>query len=191
MFASPSTVLLGFFSTVVLASALSNRQISSGCTPSFQGIPVNIMVGDGGNGLAPSNDSTGSYILNDGCIHSNPLFLLENTGHSPSSFIIKDQNNHDLVVYAASGTSPAIQLNAIDNSGQDERQDWIINCSTCAEASNPVPTVGGTFGQWCQIANSLTGLCVQPEGSAGTFPVLTACDVTNSNQKFDFVRGLN
>ncbi|KAJ7614992.1 hypothetical protein FB45DRAFT_1008577 [Roridomyces roridus] len=185
-------ILAGVFSGAVLASdVVSRRQISSGCSPNFQGIPVNIVYGTGSDGFAATSDATSSKIFTEAInTNLNPLFLVENSGHVPTSYLIKDQNNHELVVYAFSPprSRPVMQLNGIDDSGQDDRQYWELSCTTCTAPGPPIPT-GGIIASGCQIASSHFGLCVQVDGLAGTFPLLTACDGTNAHQRFTFVRG--
>ncbi|KAJ7885845.1 hypothetical protein B0H13DRAFT_2044728 [Mycena leptocephala] len=97
-----------------------------------------------------------------------------------------DQANHNLAVFAvqAPRAPPALKLNTIDDTGEDDRQYWLISCDTC---NSGVPS-GGVFGVDCQIANSyVTGFCIQQPGVLGQPPVLRGCS-GGSNQKFNLRR---
>ncbi|KAJ6554449.1 hypothetical protein B0H19DRAFT_147589 [Mycena capillaripes] len=173
------------------ASVLSARQISSGCAPNFQGHPVSIIYGgsSGVEDLAPTSDTVGANIITKVLAARVPQFLIENSGHFPSSYIIKDQNDHSLVAYATTipRADAAIKLNPIDNTGADERQDWFLSCASCADPSLTVPPEG-VFGTSCQIANSGLGLCIQRTGVLGDPPVLAPCFDGEPNQRFNFLR---
>jgi len=173
------------------ASVLSARQISPGCGPNFQGHPVSIIYGgtSGVEDLAATSDTVGANIITQVLTARVPRFLIENSSHFPSSYIIKDQNDHSLVAYATTipRADAAIKLNPIDNTGADERQDWLLSCASCADPSFTVPP-GGVFGTSCQIANSALGLCIQRTGVLGDPPVLAPCFDGETNQKFNFRR---
>ncbi|KAJ7852955.1 hypothetical protein B0H13DRAFT_2359245 [Mycena leptocephala] len=162
------------------ASVMSARQISPGCGPNFQGHPVSIIYGgnSGVEELAVTSHTART-----------PEFLVENSGHFPASYLLKDQTDHSLVAYATTipRADAAIKLNPIDNTGADERQYWLLSCDTCADPSFTVPP-GGVFGTSCQIANSALGLCIQRTGVLGDPPVLAPCFDGEPNQKFNFLR---
>ncbi|KAJ7658488.1 hypothetical protein B0H17DRAFT_1213173 [Mycena rosella] len=188
-----SALLANFAVTVTytFAVSLSSRQISVGCGPNFQGHPVSIIYG-GANGveeLSTTSDTAGANIITQALSARTPEFLVENSGHFPASYLIKDQADHSLVAYATAfpRTDAAIKLNPIDNTGADERQYWFLSCATCADPSLAVPP-GGVFGTSCQIANSALGLCIQRTGILGAPPVLGPCSAGESNQKFNFLR---
>ncbi|KAF7369791.1 hypothetical protein MVEN_00311400 [Mycena venus] len=173
------------------ASVLSARQISPGCNPNFEGHPVSIIYGGsaGVEELGVTSDTSGANIITQAMSARTPQFLVENSGHFPTSYLIKDQGNHNLVAYATTipRADAAIKLNPVDNTGADERQYWLISCDTCADPSSTVPP-GGVFGTGCQIANSALGLCIQRTGVLGQPPVLDPCFDGEPNQKFNFLR---
>ncbi|KAJ7153469.1 hypothetical protein C8R43DRAFT_1235446 [Mycena crocata] len=119
-----------------------------------------------------------------------PEFLIENSGHFPTSFLIKDKTDHNLVVYATEipRADAAIKLSPVNNTGAGERQYWVLSCGTCADPSFAVPP-DGVFGTSCQIANSALGLCIQRTGALGQPPLLGGCSTSESNQKFNFLFG--
>ncbi|KAJ7457050.1 hypothetical protein FB451DRAFT_1275781 [Mycena latifolia] len=188
-----TTALLAFALAAVSSSAslLPARQISSGCGPNFEGHPVSIIYGgaSGVEELGTTSDTVGANVITQALTARVPQFLVENSGHFPSSYLIKDQVDHSLVAYATTipRADAAIKLNPIDNTGADERQYWLLSCTTCADPSFEVPP-GGVFGTSCQIANSALGLCVQRTGVLGAPPVLVPCNDAEPNQRFNFLR---
>ncbi|KAJ7054674.1 hypothetical protein C8F01DRAFT_481678 [Mycena amicta] len=189
-----------FFSTAIVfaslsiaahAATLTARQLN-GCTPSFQGHPVSIIYGgaSGVDELAATSDVSGANVVTRGMSARTPEWLVENSGKFPTSYVIKDQNDHSLVAYATDipRADAAIKLNPIDNSGQDSRQFWFISCSTCADTSFEVPP-GGFFGTSCQIANvALGSLCIQHTNTLGDPAVLAPCNAGEPAQLFNFLR---
>ncbi|KAJ7730234.1 hypothetical protein DFH07DRAFT_174486 [Mycena maculata] len=171
-----------------VSSRLPARQ-NANCGPNFDGNPVSIFSGvDAAEELAVASDTVGASIITQPVIVGTPQFLVENTGDFPSSYIIKDENDLNLVVYAAStSVGPALQLNEIDNTGEDQRQDWLISCEACSAPGETLPP-GFAYGTFCQIENSNVGLCVQWNGAIGTPPTLTACNDAEQSQKFIFVQ---
>ncbi|KAJ7630117.1 hypothetical protein DFH06DRAFT_1338027 [Mycena polygramma] len=173
------------------ASALPARQIGPNCGPNFQGHPVSITYG-GSNGveeLDAVSDTVGANIITQVLSARVPQFLIENSGHYPSSYLLKDQDDHGLVVYGTTPprAAPALKLNPIDNTGADERQYWRIVCNSCPDPSSTVPP-GGVFGTGCQMMNSALGLCIQRTGVLGEPAVLVACFAGEPKQKFNFLR---
>ncbi|KAJ7203562.1 hypothetical protein GGX14DRAFT_570009 [Mycena pura] len=172
--------------------ALAARQSDlTGCAPSFEGHPVSIIYGGstGVDELAVTGDVAGANVITRAMSARTPEFLVENSGKFPASYLIKDQNDHELVAYATTipRADAAIKLNAIDDSEQDDRQYWFLSCATCADPSFPVPP-GGVFGTSCQIANVALDLCIQQTGVLGDPPVLAPCDASEPNQLFNFLR---
>ncbi|KAJ6578764.1 hypothetical protein DFH09DRAFT_1310741 [Mycena vulgaris] len=191
MLQSSLLVALAVACPAFAASLLSARQISPGCGPNFQGHPVSIIYG-GTNGveeLSTTSNTVGANIITQVLSARTPEFLVENSGHFPASYLIKDQADHNIVAYATTipRADAAIKLNPIDNTGADERQYWLLSCATCADPSFPVPP-GGVFGTSCQIANSALGLCIQRTGVLGAPPALAPCSAGEPNQKFNFLR---
>ncbi|KAF7354292.1 hypothetical protein MVEN_01117400 [Mycena venus] len=173
------------------ASVLSARQTSPGCGPNFQGHPISITYG-GSNGvdeLGVASNTAGAGLTTQPESAFTAEFLVENSGHFPSSYLIKDQNDHSLVVYAGirGHAPPLLNLNSIDNSGVDVRQYWFITCDTCASPSANVPP-GGVFGISCQIETTVFSFCIQSPDVLGNPPVLAAC-ADKPNQKFNLLRG--
>ncbi|KAJ7161080.1 hypothetical protein C8R46DRAFT_1285068 [Mycena filopes] len=186
-------IALAFAASSATGFALAPRQsqIAAGCTPNFSGHPVSVIYA-GPNGLeelAPASDAVGANVITRPLSARTPEFLIENSGHFPTSYLIKDQANHELVAYATAipRADAAIKLNPVDNTGKDERQYWLLSCTTCASPSFPVPP-GGVFGTSCQIASSALGLCVQRTGVSGEPPVLAPCNDDEGNQRFNFLR---
>ncbi|KAJ7314443.1 hypothetical protein DFH08DRAFT_943295 [Mycena albidolilacea] len=179
-----STTRLSCAFVVLAAASLS----FASCNPNFEGHPVSILYADtaGLEELAVASDTAGANVITKAVNDLNPEFLVENSGHFPTSYLIKDQANHNLAVFAvqAPRAPPAPKLNTIDNTGKDERQYWLISCDTC---NSGVPS-GGVFGVGCQIANSyVSGFCVQQPGVLGQPPILRGCS-GGSDQKFNFRR---
>ncbi|KAJ7767757.1 hypothetical protein B0H16DRAFT_1520691 [Mycena metata] len=168
---------------VVLAAASSSF---ASCNPSFGGHPISILYADntGLEELAVASDTAGASIITKAVNDLNPEFLVESSG---TSYLIKDQANQNLAVFAVEpppGSTPTLELNTIDITGEDEHQYWLISCDTC---NSGVPS-GGVFGIDCQIANSyLSGFCIQQPGVVGQPPVLTGCS-GGTNQKFNLRR---
>ncbi|KAJ6625956.1 hypothetical protein B0H10DRAFT_2211488 [Mycena sp. CBHHK59/15] len=171
------------------ASVLGARQ--TGCGPNFQGHPVSIIYADsnGVEELGVASDTVGANVITQALTARTPQFLVENSGHFPASYLIKDQGNHELVAYATAipRADAAIKLNNIDNTGADARQYWFLSCDTCSDPSFTVPP-GGVFGTSCQIKNTAIGLCIQTTGITGQPPVLAACYAGEAAQKFNFLR---
>ncbi|KAF8196189.1 hypothetical protein K438DRAFT_1967908 [Mycena galopus ATCC 62051] len=164
----------------------------AGCTPNFKGHLVSTIYG-GTNGvdeLGVTSDTAGANIITQAMTARTPQFIVENSGHFPASFLIKDQGDHSLVAYATTipRADAAIKLNPIDNTGADERQYWILSCTSCADPSITVPP-GGVFGTSCQIANAALGsLCIQQPDVLGQPPTLAPCDNGEADQRFNFLR---
>ncbi|KAJ7792456.1 hypothetical protein B0H13DRAFT_2172526 [Mycena leptocephala] len=173
------------------ASVLSARQTSPGCGPNFQGHPVSIIYGgsSGVGELGVASDTAGAGLITQPESALTPEFLVENSGHFPASYLIKDQNDHSLVVYDGirGHAPPLLDLHSIDNTGVDNRQYWFITCDTCTDPSATVPP-GGVFGTSCQIEGTVFGFCIQRPAVSEDPPVLAACTV-EPNQKFNFLRG--
>ncbi|KAJ6535683.1 hypothetical protein B0H19DRAFT_1080140 [Mycena capillaripes] len=136
-----------------------------------------------------TSDTAGAGLITQPESALTPELLVENSGHFPSSYLIKDQKDHSLVVYAGirGHAPPLLNLHSIDNSGVDSRQYWFITCDTCASPSTNVPP-GGVFGISCQIETTVFGFCIRRPGVLGNPPVLVAC-AGEPNQKFNFLRG--
>ncbi|KAJ7092441.1 hypothetical protein B0H15DRAFT_174295 [Mycena belliarum] len=177
--------------TALAASASTLPRQLSGCSPSFQGHPVSIIYpgASGIEALYPASDTLNANIVTAPLVGRTPQFLVENSGHVPTSYLIKDAADHGLVAYATAvpRADAAVKLNAIDNSGADPRQYWVLTCAACASTSTEVPP-GGVFGTSCQIANVAVGRCVQRVGAVGTPPVLAPCSATEGAQMFNFLR---
>ncbi|KAJ7796562.1 hypothetical protein B0H14DRAFT_3494600 [Mycena olivaceomarginata] len=93
---------------VVLAAASLSF---ASCNPNFDGHPVSILYADtaGLEELAVASDTAGANIITKAVNDLNPEFLVENSGHFPTSYLIK------LPV-----PPPAPKLNTIDNTGEDD-----------------------------------------------------------------------
>ncbi|KAJ7796563.1 hypothetical protein B0H14DRAFT_3887498 [Mycena olivaceomarginata] len=74
---------------VVLAAASLSF---ASCTPNFDGHPVSILYADnaGLEELAVASDTAGANIITKAVNDLNPEFLVENSGHFPTSYLIKD-----------------------------------------------------------------------------------------------------
>ncbi|KAJ7271130.1 hypothetical protein C8J57DRAFT_1716300 [Mycena rebaudengoi] len=184
-----SPLLLALAAAPALAASLSARQTGSGCSPGFNGHPVSITYALGSDELGVASHTSGANVITQISSGNVPEFLIENSGHFPTSYLIKDQTNHGLVVYAAPVIRgpPALRLNTLDESGADERQYWVITCGTCSAPGADVPP-GGVFGTNCQLKNSALGVCVQRNGDTGAQPILRGC-TGGENQLFQFRRG--
>jgi hypothetical protein len=73
---------------IVLAAASLSF---ASCNPSFDGHPVSILYADnaGLEELAVASDTAGANIITKAVNDLNPEFLVENSGHFPTSYLIK------------------------------------------------------------------------------------------------------
>jgi hypothetical protein len=92
----PTNSLLAAFVALAVfgsasASVLSTRQTSSACGPNFQGHPVSITyVGSNGvDELGVASDTAGAGLITQPESAFTPELLVENSGHFPSSYLIK------------------------------------------------------------------------------------------------------
>ncbi|KAJ7271145.1 hypothetical protein C8J57DRAFT_1320889, partial [Mycena rebaudengoi] len=184
-------LFLALAAAPALATTFSARQTGTGCSPDFSAHSVSISYALGREELSVVSHTSGANVITQVASGHIPGFLIENSGHFPTSYLVKDQTNDELVVYAVPvirGPS-ALRLNTLDESGVDERQYWVITCAICAAPGADVP-FGGVFGTSCQLANSELDVCMQrTEGGIGAQPVLRGC-TGNDDQKFDFRREL-
>jgi hypothetical protein len=83
------TIALFALAAPAFAATLAARQ--TGCSPNFAGHPVSILYANGGTleELTVAGHTSGANIITQVVSALSPEFLIENSGHSPASYIIK------------------------------------------------------------------------------------------------------
>ncbi|KAJ7489170.1 hypothetical protein FB451DRAFT_1522580 [Mycena latifolia] len=157
MFSSTSllaTCMVAMSGLVVATPA--PRQVQ--CNPNFEGAGVSIVDVNIDWQATPPVAGTLLTLSGDGPVNRTAEWHVEQTGATPTTYIIKEISHNNLVVdISADGL---LTLEEIDSS--KPTQIWEIICGQCLPGASSTPG-GGEFANACRIVSPPSGACVQLE----------------------------